>query len=80
MKYTASLGLNFQKGAQSNFVLEDTDGETIRKIVKFCYTGEIDLNEDNVEKCFAVASSIELDLLMMVLNILQSKLKKSAPL
>lgn len=61
--FLASLGPNFQEGSKSEFILDDTDGETVKAIVDFCYTGRIDLTEENVEDFMAIASSVEIDLL-----------------
>lgn len=61
--FSAALGANFLEGSKSEFVLEDTDGETIRAIVDFCYTGRIVLTEESVDKFMAIASSVEVDLL-----------------
>lgn len=61
--FTAALGPNFQEGSKSEFVLDGTDGETVKAIVDFCYTGHIDLTEENVLKFLAIASSVHLDLL-----------------
>lgn len=57
------LGPNFQEAKPKEFVLDDSDGNTIKIVVNFCYTGKISLTEDNVEKCLAIASSAEIDLL-----------------
>lgn len=61
--FTAALGPNFQEGSQNEFVLDDTDGETVKAIVVFCYTGHINLTEENVGNFLAIASSVELGLL-----------------
>lgn len=61
--FTAALGPNFKEANKSEFVLDDTDGETVKAIVDFCYTGHINLTEENVEKFLTIASSIQIDLL-----------------
>lgn len=61
--FRAALGPNSQEGEKSEFVLEDTRLETVKAIVNFCYTGHIDLTEENVERFLVVASSVEIDLL-----------------
>lgn len=43
--------------------MNDVDGETIKSAVEFCYTGIIELTEENVEKCLKIAASGEIDLL-----------------
>lgn len=61
--FLASLGPNFKEGSKTEFDLDDTDGETLKAIVEFCYTGCIELTGENVAKFLAFASSVELDLL-----------------
>lgn len=50
-------------GANKEYILDDIDGETIEMTVDFCYTGNISLNEENVDKLLAIAASIQIDLL-----------------
>lgn len=61
--FRAALGPHFQEGDETESTLEDTDGQTVKAIVDFCYTGRIELTEGNVTKFQAIASSIEFDLL-----------------
>lgn len=61
--FSVSLGPNFQEGGINEFVLEGTDGETVKAIVDYCYTGQIVLTEENTGKLLAIASSVELDFL-----------------
>lgn len=61
--FNASLGPNFQEANREEFILEDTDGETVKKIVDFCYTGRISLTRENVGNILAIASSVQLDFL-----------------
>lgn len=61
--FLALLGPNFEEGSKTEFVLDDTDGETFKAIVDFCYTGRINLTEENVTKYLAIASSVQFDLL-----------------
>lgn len=61
--FSAALGPNFEEGRKNEFVLDDTDGETVKVIVDFCYTGHINLSEESAAKFLAIASSIELELL-----------------
>lgn len=44
-------------------ILKGTDGEMVKAIVNYCYTGHINLTEENVETFLAIASSIDLDML-----------------
>lgn len=57
------LGPNFQEGNRNEFVLNDTDGETIKTIVDFCNTGHLNLTEENVREVSAIAYCVEFDLL-----------------
>lgn len=61
--FTASLGPYFQEANHDEFILDDTDGETLKMIVDFCYSGRIDLTEENVGNILAIASSVQLDFL-----------------
>lgn len=47
----------------NEFVLEGTDGKTVKAIVDYCYTGRIDLAEENVGQFLAIASGVGLDFL-----------------
>lgn len=44
-------------------MLEGADGETVKAIVDFCYTGRINLTGENVGTFLAIASSVDFDLL-----------------
>lgn len=44
-------------------VLDYADSGTIKTVVNFCYSGNIDLTGENVEKCLMVANRAEIDLL-----------------
>lgn len=61
--FAASLGPNFQEANHNEFILDDTDGETVKMIVDFCYTGRINLTAENVGNMLAIASSVQLDFL-----------------
>lgn len=58
------LGLNLSdESVQSELVLYETDGDNVRVIVDFCYTGHINLTEKNAETFLSIAQSFEFDLL-----------------
>lgn len=61
--FTASLGPNFREANHKEFVLDDTDGDTVKMIVDFCCTGHINLTEENINNIVTIASSVELDFL-----------------
>lgn len=61
--FTARLEPHFQDSKKDEFLLKGTDGETVKAIVDFCYSGCINLTEQNVSKFMAIASSVDIDLL-----------------
>lgn len=50
-------------GSKSELILDHIDGEIIKAIVDFCYSGHIDMTEENVGNFLAAATIIQLDLL-----------------
>lgn len=61
--FTVSLGPNFREANHKEFVLDDTDGDTVKMIVDFCCTGHINLTEENIKNIVTIASSVEIDFL-----------------
>lgn len=61
--FAATLEPKFQKRKKGEFILKDADGDTVKAIVDYCYTGRIALTAENVGKFLAIASRIQLDLL-----------------
>lgn len=61
--FTVQLGPDFKDGGKSEFELEGFDGDTIKATVDYCYTGRINLTEDNVGTFLAIASRFQFDLL-----------------
>lgn len=61
--FAALLGSNFEEANHKEFILDDTDGETIKMIVDFCYTGNVSLTPENVSDLLTIASSVQLDML-----------------
>lgn len=57
------LGQKFKEGKKEDVTLEGIDGSTLKSIIDFCYTGLIDINEDNIDDIILAASSMELLLL-----------------
>lgn len=57
------LGSNSEDGKPTEFLWDDFDAETIKSVVNFCYTGNIELTEKNAEQILKIASSGEFDLL-----------------
>lgn len=58
--FDALLGPNYMEGRVNRVTLKDIDGQTLETIVNYCYTGHIDINDDNVDDVIAAASSMEL--------------------
>lgn len=61
--FTRTLGPSLHDGKPDEFYLDDTDGETVRQVANFCYTGTINLTEENAGKILKIASRYEIDLL-----------------
>lgn len=57
------LGRKFKEGKEEDVTLEGIDGQTLKSIIDFCYTGLIDINEENIDDIILAASSMELLLL-----------------
>lgn len=57
------LGQKFKEGKEEDVTLEGIDGPTLKSIIDFCYTGLIDINEENIDEIILAASSMELLLL-----------------
>lgn len=51
------LGPNFAEGRQSEILIQNIDGETLRNVVKFCYLHELKISDDNIS-CIADAASL----------------------
>lgn len=62
--YSDLLGPNFKEGKPIDTELSDSNIETLKAIVDFCYTGNINLTKDNIENVLHVASLIVCDLLV----------------
>lgn len=62
-KFFDIFGPEFRKSKRKEHVLEDIDAETIEGFVAFCYTGNIDLTEENVRKFLDFATRYQVDLL-----------------
>lgn len=57
------LGSKFKEGKEDDVTLEGIDGPTLKLIIQFCYTGDIEINEENIDDVILAASSMELLLL-----------------
>lgn len=61
--FRTALGQNLRKKQKTEFIWEDADGETVKAIVDFCYTGIANLTDEILTKVLPVAASIQFDLL-----------------
>lgn len=59
--FHAMLMSDFEESNRSEFVIDTEDGETVRAIVDFCYTGRIELSEETVDDIIAVSSFYQID-------------------
>lgn len=53
----------FQEANHGEFIMVGADAETLKIIVDFCYTGRVNLTEENVDRISAIADRVEFDLL-----------------
>lgn len=58
--FEAMLGPNFREGSNNeDIILPHIDGTTLQLVIDYCYTGRIDINNDNVNSIVCAASSME---------------------
>lgn len=57
--FQALLGPNFKEGQEEEVTI-DIDGRTLKSIIDFCYTGKLNITEENITRIIAAASSMEL--------------------
>lgn len=58
--FEALLGPNFREGSNNeDIILPHIDGTTLRLVIDYCYTGRIDINNNNVNSIVCAASSME---------------------
>lgn len=56
--FHALLGPNFEEGTENEVLIGDVNGQTLKSIIDFCYSGEIGIQADNVESILAAASKM----------------------
>lgn len=59
--FAALLGPNFIEGTETEFILDNTDGETIRAIIEFLQTDCIKFTEANVKKFLEIAIGVRFE-------------------
>lgn len=57
--FQALLGSHFKEGQQGKVTIADIDGPTLKSIIEFCYTGELQITDENIEQIIAAASAME---------------------
>lgn len=58
--FEALLGPNYKEAIESEVTFSDIDGNTLKAVIDFCYTGRIAITNENVGDIMAAASSKEL--------------------
>lgn len=53
--FCALLGRNFKEGEQDEVTITGVDGPTLQLIIDFCYSGHIEINEDNFHQIIDAA-------------------------
>lgn len=61
--FEALLGQKFKEGKEDDVTLEGIDGRTLKMIIDFCYTGRINVSDENIDDIILAASSMELVML-----------------
>lgn len=59
--FATMLASNFNDSERSESILRDVDSDAVQAIVNFCYTGRIELNEDNVDEFITNAAYYKID-------------------
>lgn len=53
------LSANMTEAKKDEIELKDLDGRTLRTLIEYCYTGEIEIRSDNIETLLPAASRYE---------------------
>lgn len=61
--FVAMLGPNFMESNANGCRIHGADGETLKTIVDFVYTGQITITEQNVDKLLSIATQYDINLL-----------------
>lgn len=61
--FRALLGPHFKEGQEKEMPVSDVDGPTLKAIIDFCYSGNIKITSENVDRVLAAASAMELVLI-----------------
>lgn len=58
--FAALLGPSFKEGNEKVIRLQNIDGDTLKLLINYCYTGQLQFTETNLDLVLAGASSFEL--------------------
>lgn len=58
--FRALLGPNFKEGHEKDVNISNVDGPTLGAIINFCYSGNIEITDDNIMQIIEAASAMEL--------------------
>lgn len=56
--FQAMLGPHFKEGNKDEVTIADIDGPTLKSIINFCYTGKIEITEENIMEIVWPASTM----------------------
>lgn len=51
---------NLRESEESEIILRDVNGEVLQAVINYCYTGTIEIREDNVETLLQTACLMQL--------------------
>lgn len=57
--FNALLGPNFKEGQEDVVTISNVDGPTLKSIINFCYSGKIQITDENIEQIIEAASAME---------------------
>ncbi|XP_077292098.1 kelch-like protein 5 isoform X2 [Arctopsyche grandis] len=64
--YFIDLGQNVDDQPRARAIIRDVDSNAMKQVIEYCYTGNINLQEDIVEKIFNVAGILQMQPLLKV--------------
>lgn len=57
--FRALLGPNFKEGDDNEVTISNIDGATLKMIINYCYSGKIQITDDNIMEIVSAASAME---------------------
>lgn len=61
--FHALLGPNFKEAQEEEVTIANIDGPTLKLVIDFCYTGKVNITDENIGQIIAAASAMELVLI-----------------